>query len=191
MQYVIYVLMVAVIFGLIALTDFLLKKLFPKNGTYRHGKAVRMPRYSVILGILLTILGLLGLLYIPPAQETLLWCGCLLVILIGAYLLINYHRFGIFYDDEQFICRTLTGRAKTYRYGDIRFQQSFLARSGINILLHTADDEIQLYSAMQGLDDFLHKAFYRWCAEKGLDPETVPHDPAVLSYFPTRDELQP
>lgn len=188
MNYVLYILFVAVIFGLIALIDFLLKKLFPKNGTMKHGKAVRMPRYSLILGLLMAILGFFCLLYIPYGAETFLWYGCLLVVVIGVYLLVNFSRFGIFYDDEQFTYRTLTKKAKTYRYSEIRSQRTFTAKSGLNITLDAAGDEIQLYTAMQGLGDFLSKAFYRWCAEKGLDPETTPHDPSMLVYFPSPEE---
>ena len=184
MNYVLYFLLVAVMFGLVALVDFVFGKLFPKNGTMKHGKAVRMPRYSFILGLIMTLLGLIGLLFIPFGAEKFLWLGCLLVLIMGAYLLVNFCRFGIFYDDEQFIYRTLTKKAKTYRYSEIRSQRSFVAKSGLNTTLYVADDEIQLYAAMQGLSDFLHKAFYRWCEQKEIDPDTVENDPSMLVFFP-------
>ena len=41
MRYVLYILLIAVIFGLVALVDFLLKKLFPKEGAMKSGKVVR------------------------------------------------------------------------------------------------------------------------------------------------------
>ena len=188
MNYVLYILMVAVIFGIIALADFVLGKVFRKSRALKQGKSVRMPRYSLILGLLMAILGFFCLLYIPYGAETFLWYGCLLVVVIGVYLLVNFSRFGIFYDDEQFTYRTLTKKAKTYRYSEIRSQRTFTAKSGLNITLDAAGDEIQLYTAMQGLGDFLSKAFYRWCLEKGLDPETTPHDPSMLVYFPSPEE---
>ena len=184
MKYVLYLLLVAVIFGLVALVDRLIQKLFPKEGTMKSGNTVRMPRYSVILGVLITMLGFIGLLYVPRATEKLLWFGCWVVLVIGAYLLINFYRFAIFYDEDQFVYRTLTKKAKTYRYSEIRGQRTFMARSGYNTTLYVGDDEIQLYGVMQGLDSFLNKAFFRWCAQNGTDPDKVENNPAMLVFFP-------
>ena len=188
MQYVLYILLVAVIFGLVALVDLLLKKLFPQNETIKRGNAVRMPRYSSILGLIMTLLAVIALLFLPLEGETLLWIGCIVVLLMGVYLLVNYNRFGIFYDEEQFIYRALTKKAKTYRYAEIESQRSFIAKSGYNTILYVAGDEIQLYGAMQGLGSFLNKAFFRWCDQKGIDPDTVENDPAALVFFPAPEE---
>lgn len=187
MIYVWYILLIAVGFGLVALIDLLLQKLFPKPDVMRKGKVVRMPRYSLILGLLITFFAIVGLLYLP-LEEKLLWWGCWLVLIMGAYLLTNFWRFGIFYDDEGFIYRTLTQKAKTYRYADITAQRSILARSGVNTTLYAAGEEIPLYSAMQGLGDFLHFAFYRWCEETGTDPESVENNPAMLHFFPEAND---
>lgn len=184
MKYVLYLLLIAFIFGLIALVDFLFQKFFPKNGTVKTGNAVRMPRYSFILGLIMALLGLMGLLYIPRKTEMFLWFGCWVVMVMGAYLLVNFCRFGIFYDEDQFIYRTLTKKARTYRYADIQGQRSFLARSGYNTTLYVDGDELQLYAVMQGLDGFLNKAFFRWCAQTGTDPDTVENDPSMLLFFP-------
>lgn len=183
MIYVWYILLIAAMFGLVALADFLLQKFFPKPDVMRKGKVVRMPRYSFILGLLVTFFAIVGLLYLP-FEEKLLWWGCWLVLAMGAYLLTNFWRFGIFYDDEGFVYRTLTQKVKTYRYADITAQRSFLAKSGVNTTLYAAGEEIPLYSAMQGLGDFLHFAFYRWCEETGTDPESVENNPAMLHFFP-------
>ena len=188
MQYVLYVLLIAVIFGLVALVDFLLKKLFPKEGAMKSGKAVRMPRYSAILGIIMTGLGFVALLFLPMEGETFLMLGCVVVLIMGLYLVVSYARFGIFYDDEQFTYRTLTQKAKTYRYSEIRGQRSFVAKSGLNTMLYAAGDEIRLYSAMQGLGDFLNKAFFRWCDQTGIDPDTVENNPSMLHFFPDPEE---
>ena len=59
-----------------------------------------------------------------------------------------------------------------------------LTRSGVNTLLFVGEESLQLYSAMQGLDSFLNKAFFRWCAVKGIDPDSVENNPAMLTYFP-------
>lgn len=187
MIYIWYILLIAVGFGLVALIDLLLQKLFPKSKTMLSGKVVRMPRFSFILGLLITFFAIVGLLYLP-LEEKLLWWGCWLVLVMGAYLLTNFCRFGIFYDDEGFIYRTLTQKAKTYRYADITAQRSFLAKSGVNTTLYVGGEEIALYSAMQGLGDFLHFAFYRWCEESDTDPDTVENNPAMLHYFPEAKE---
>jgi len=190
MQYVLYFLLVAVIFGLVVLVDLLLKKLFPREHAMKSGKAVRMPRYSSILGVIMTALSFVALLFLPLEGETFLMVGCVMVLVMGLYLVISYARFGIFYDDEQFTYRTMTRKARTYRYSDIQGQRAFLAKSGLNTTLYTADDEIQLYSAMQGLSDFLSKAFFRWCDQKGIDPDTVENDPTMLLFFPDPEKTE-
>ena len=190
MRYVFYILLIAVIFGLVALVDFLLKKLFPKEGAMKSGKAVRMPRYSSILGVIMTGLSVVALLFLPLEGETFLMLGCVVVLLMGLYLVVNYTRFGIYYDEEQFTYRTLTQKAKTYRYSDIEGQRSFLAKSGLNTTIYAAGDEIRLYGAMQGLGDFLNKAFYRWCDQTGIDPGTVENDPSMLLFFPDPEKTK-
>lgn len=186
MKYVIYILLIAVIFGLFALVDFLFKKLFPRSEAEKNGQAVRLPRYSSILGLVIALLGLIGLLFLEGGWAVRL--GCAVVLVMGLCLLASFFRFGIFYDGDSFVYRTLTRKAKTYYYKDITGQRSFVARSGLNILLYVDGDEIQLYSAMQGLDVFLRTAFQGWCAARGLDPETTKHDSSVLAYFPEDGE---
>ena len=183
MIYVYYVLLIAIVFGLIALIDLLFRKLFPKPEIMKSGNVVRMPRRSFIMGLLVTFFAIVGILYMPM-DETLIWWGCWLVLLMGAYLLVNFWRFGIFYDDTGFVYRSLFTKAKRYEYKDIRSQRSILARSGINTTLYVGEDNLQLYSAMQGLGDFLSKAFFRWCDETDTDPDTVENNPAMLHFFP-------
>lgn len=183
MKYILYVLLIAVIFGLVALVDFLLGKLFPKSKTQKQGKAVRMPRYSFILGILVTLLCIIGLLFYTEA-DLFLRLGMAAALLIGVYIVVNYVRFGIFYDEEGFEFRTLTKKAKYYRYADITGQRSFLARSGLNVALLAAGDEIPLNGSMKGLSDFMNHAFFAWCRETGRDPDGQDYDPATLRYFP-------
>lgn len=191
MNYVLYILLIAAIFGLIALLDFLFHKLFPKSKAEQSGQVVRLPRYSSILGLLMALLGIIALLFLPLEGQRLLQFGCVLVLVIGLFLLVNYFRFGIFYDDECFVYRTMTHKARAYRYEDITGQRSFLARSGLNTSLYVGADEIQLYDAMQGLDSFLNKAFYGWCRAKGMDPDKVPHNPRNLTYFPDPEDAEP
>ncbi len=184
MQYVLYFLLIAVIFGLIALFDKLFHLIFPKNSTQKQGKSVRLPRRSMVFGVLLTVFSVVLLLFLPEKTEIFLRIGAGIVLLMGIYLLVSFFRFAIFYDEEQFIYRTLTRKARTYRYSEIEGQRSFVAKSGINTSLYAAGDEIRLYSAMQGLSDFLNKAFFRWCEQTGTDPDTVENNPTMLQFFP-------
>ena len=180
MQYVLYILLIAVIFGLIALVDLLFKKLFPP----RPGKVVRLPRYSFILGILITVVAVIVLLFVPMQHEPLLFAGSGAVLLLGVFVLVNFFRTAIFYDETGFSYRTLLSREKRYCYSDITGQRSFLARSGINVSLYVNGEELQLYQAMQGLDSFLNTAFFAWCKSHGTDPDTVDYDPRTFRYFP-------
>jgi hypothetical protein len=182
MRYVLYLLLIAVLFGLIALGDFLLKKLFKRS--YSTANAVRLPRRSLILGLLMALLGLIAVLYIPRETEWFLWLGSWVVLVMGGYLLVNFFSFGIFYDDESFTCRTLGRPARTCRFADITGQRVFVSKSGWNSLLYVNGEEIQLYAAMQGLSDFLNKAFFAWCRANAIDPDTVENDPHNLIFFP-------
>lgn len=185
MQYLAYFILVAVGFGLIALCDWLLKKLLFRRR--REGAAVRLPRYSFLLGLFLTLLGFVAVLYLPRSERAL-WFGCWVVLIIGLYVLVNFFWTGIFYDDETFTVRALGRKTRTYRYGDITSQRGFLAKSGWNSLLYAAGEEVQLYAAMQGLSDFLNKAFFAWCRANQIDPDTVENDPHNLIFFPDPEE---
>ena len=187
MKYILYLLLIAAIFGLIALIDFLGKKLFPALRNTHNGPMVRMPRYSFILGLLLALVGVIAVLYMPT-EEWLLYAGCWLVLVIGVYLLINFFWTGIFYDDEGFTYRPFPRKARYFRYEEITAQQSFIAKSGWNTALYAKGQEIQLYAAMQGVEEFLLTAFYGWCRQKGLDPEEVEHDSTTLTYFPAPEQ---
>ena len=188
MIYLLYILLIAVIFGLIALFDFLLKKLLPKPKHAQKGNVVRMPRYSFIFGLVLTLFSLFALMYVSYAEHKALWLSAWIVLAMGLFLLFNFFRFGIFYDEEGFTYRTLTKKARSFRYDEIHAQQAFLAKSGWNSTLYVADTELSLTAAMQGVDSFLNKAFFAWCRQKGIDPDTVENNPTMLVFFPPLEE---
>ena len=189
MNYILYLLLIAVIFGLIALIDFVTKRLFAPLRKTHDGPVVRMPRYSFILGLLLALVGLIAVLYMPT-DETFLYLGCWLVLAIGIYLLINFFWTGVFYDNEGFTYRAFPRKGRYYRYEEITSQRSFVAKSGWNTALYANGQEIQLYAAMQGVPEFLLHAFRRWCLQKGLDPDEVEHDAATLRFFPEPEEAE-
>ena len=80
--------------------------------------------------------------------------------------------------------KTLRGGKKEFHYSQIRGQRSLMTRGGINTILFVGDEEINLYSSMQNLNAFLNKAFYRWCAAKGIDPDSVENNPRMFTWFP-------
>ena len=42
---------------------------------------------------------------------------------------------------------------------------------------------------MQNLNAFLSKAFFKWCAAKGIDPDTIENNPRMATYFPDPDNV--
>jgi len=184
MIYLLYFLLIAVIFGLVALCDLALKKLLPKPKHAQKGNVVRMPRYSFIFGMILTVFAVMALLFVPYAEQKALWLSGWFVLAMGVFLLFNFFRFGIFFDEDGFTYRTLTKKERSYRYDEITAQESFLAKSGWNSTLYVRGDEISLTAAMQGVDKFLNKAFFAWCRQKDIDPDSVENNPTMLVFFP-------
>ena len=143
--------------------DNLIKKLFPKRPQQESGRAVRLPRYGVIVGIFMTLIAFAAELFYFSRLEWYLHAACVFSFGMGVFLLVQYCAFGIFYDGDGFVCRDLRKKAKFFRYEDILGQRSILTRSGVHSTLYLKDGEIIVYSAMKGLDEFLRFAFRRWC----------------------------
>lgn len=184
MQYLFLGLFILAVFLLCWGVDSLLKKLFPKHHQQFSGKAVRLPRKGAILGILLSFLAFVAELFYASRLEWYYHLCCLAAGAMGVFLLFQYLRFAVYYDADSFLYRDIRRKAKTFSYKQIRGQRSLLTRSGVNTTLYLEEDEIILYSAMQGVDEFLRFAFARWCEEKGIDPESVENNPQYLTYFP-------
>ena len=102
-------------------------------------------------------------------------------------LLCTYFSVVIYFDDEGFLYKAWGHGKKEFRYSQIRGQRSLLTRGGVNTILFVGDEEINLYSAMQNLNAFLSKAFFKWCAVKGIDPDTIENNPRMATYFPDPD----
>lgn len=180
MKYVMYVLLIGLIFGLIALVDQVVKRLFRRR---RPAPAVRLPGTGIFLGLAITLVAVASLLLLPSLSVTLKVLFCLLP-LMGLYLVVHTLRFGIFYDEHGFRYRSGFGKERAFSYGDIRGQRSFLARSGVNVILYAGSEELSLYAAMKGLQPFLQTAFDGWCKATGTDPDTVENNPDLLVFFP-------
>ena len=91
------------IFGLVALADFLLASSSPKSDLEQHGQVVRLPRYSFILGLLMAVFGLVVVLLLSPKRQLYLWLGALIVMVMGAFLLVNFFSFAIWYDETRLL----------------------------------------------------------------------------------------
>lgn len=184
-KYVFLLIFMALIFGICALVDWGIKKLFPKTPLETSKHVVRQPRRGAIWGIILTIFPIVVLLFwMPAGGDTVLLIGCISALLFGAVLLVNYASFAIYYDDETFLYKDLRHKKTVYHYTQITGQQSLVTRAGVSTMLFVAGETIELSEAMQGVRDFLSKAFYRWCEEKGIDPDSVENNPEYLTYFP-------
>ena len=185
MFYLFLALFLGLVFALCYAVDLLLKRLFPKTPLQQTGKAVRMPRISSILGIGLTFAAFAAILFFWAEFTWVVRIACLLTLGVGIFLLVQFFSFAVYYDEEGFEYRALGHKAKTYAYSEIRGQKSILSRSGVVSSLYVGDDELQLTSSMQGLNEFLQYAFRRWCEETDTDPDTVENNPQYLTYFPS------
>ena len=175
----------AFVFLVCFLLDTLFKRLFPKSKLEKSKTAVRPARRSATFGVILLFVPVVVLLFfMPEGGDTLLLIGCIAALIFGIILLVNYFSVTIYYDDEKFLYKTLRGGKKEFHYGQIRGQRSLMTRGGINTILFVGGEEINLYSSMQNLNAFLNKAFYRWCAEKGIDPDSVENNPRMFTWFP-------
>lgn len=189
MKYVFLLVFMALVFGVCALVDMIFKKLFPKTPLEMEKRVVRMPRSGAIWGVILTVLPVVVLVFwMPAGGDLLLGIGAGVALLLGVILLVNYCSFAVYYDDETFLYKDLRHRKKIYHYSQITGQQSLMTRSGINTMLFVGGDTVELNSGMQGVSDFLSKAFHRWCEQKGVDPDSVENNPAMLTYFPQPEE---
>ena len=189
MKYVLLLLLCAVVFLACFLIDKLFALIFPKSKTEKSGNVVRLPRRNAIAGVLLIFVPLTVLLFfIPEGGDTLMTVGCVIAIVLGVILLVNYLSFAIYYDDEGFVYKDLRRKKTSYHYSQIRGQRSVMTRSGVNSILFVANDEINIYSTMQNLNAFLNKAFYKWCEVKQIDPASVENNPRMFTWFPDPDK---
>lgn len=190
MKYVFLLLFMAAVFGVCRLADLLLGRIVPKIPQRESGRAVRLPHRSIVFGILLTFFGIASLIGFFSQMKALYRVACIAVTAMGVFLLVQYGSFGVFYDGESFVYRTLKSRKQVFRYGEIVGQRSLLTRSGVNtVLLLRGGEQIVLSESMDGVREFLQFAFRRWCEANGTDPDTVKNNPEMLTYFPETEEI--
>lgn len=179
----------AFVFLICFLIDTLCKLIFPKSRLEKSKQVVRPPRRSAVIGVILTFAGAAMLVkLLPEKSDVLFLIGSIVAVIFGVILLCTYFSIAIYYDDEGFLYKAWGHGKKEFRYSQIKGQRSLLTRGGVNTILFVGDEEINLYSAMQNLNAFLSKAFFKWCAAKGIDPDTVENNPRMATYFPDPDD---
>jgi hypothetical protein len=187
-KYIFVLIVCAVVFLICFLIDTLFKVIFPKSKLEKSKQVVRPPRKSAVAGVILTFAGVAVLIKnLAGTPDTLFLIGSIVAIIFGVILLCTYFSVVIYFDDEGFLYKAWGHGKKEFRYSQIRGQRSLLTRGGVNTILFVGDEEINLYSAMQNLNAFLSKAFFRWCAVKGIDPDTIENNPRMATYFPDPD----
>ena len=180
--------LMAAVFLICFLVDLLVKKLFSSRRFQTENPAVRPPRRSAVIGVLLLFVPIAVLLrLLPPEGSALITAGCVVMLLLGALLLGSYFSVTILYGEETFVWRRLFHGAQTFHYSQIRGQRSLMTRGGIQTILFVSDAQIPLYSAMQNLNPFLRTAFFKWCASKQIDPDSIPNNPQMFTWFPDPD----
>ena len=187
MEFVLIILVAALVFGVCYLLDKSFARAFRSKAQHRSGMAVRVNKRYAVFGLILAILGILAI-FTGISDGMVLLAGGIIVLLMGAALITYYLTFGVFYDDDSFILTTFGKKSVTYRFADIRMQQLYVVQGGnIVIELHLSDGRaLSLQSGMEGTYPFLDHAFTAWCRQTGLDPENCPfHDPANSLWFPT------
>ena len=152
----------------------------------------KLPRYSemsisIIMSAGIGLAGVLSGFVKNSANFNSFLFGSIVAIIFGVILLCTYFSVVIYFDDEGFLYKAWGHGKKEFRYSQIRGQRSLLTRGGVNTILFVGDEEINLYSAMQNLNAFLSKAFFKWCAAKGIDPDTIENNPRMATYFPDPD----
>ena len=188
MRLILVVAICAFVFLICFLIDTLFKLIFPKSKLEKSKQAVRPPRRSAVIGVILTFAGAAMLVkLLPEKTDVLFLIGSIVAIIFGVILLCTYFSVVIYYDDEGFLYKAWGHEKKEFRYSQIKGQRSLLTRGGVNTILFVGNEEINLYSAMQNLNAFLSKAFFKWCAARGIDPDSVENNPRMATYFPDPD----
>ena len=184
-----YIFVAALVFGVCYLVDKIFTKTLRGQKQHQTGLSVRYSKRFAIVGLLLTVLGIMAVVNGIGSGPVLLVGGAV-VLLTGAGLIVYYTAFGIFYDADSFILSSFGKGNAVYSFGDIRSQKLYLIQGGsVMIELHLADGRtIALQSGMDGVYPFLDHAFFAWCRLTGRDPDACDfHDPSQSKWFPMED----
>lgn len=185
MEYILILIVAALVFGICFLIDKGFTKLFRSQAEHMSGTAVRLSKRYGAFGLILVALGV-GAIFAGLSGNWFLIVGGGLVILMGIGLVVYYMTYGIFYAEDSFIFMTFGKRNVKYYYKDIRNQQLYNNQGHLLIELHMADgNTVQLQSTMDGCFPFMDHAYAAWLRQTGRREEDCPfHDPSNSCWFP-------
>ena len=190
MEWIPIVLLAGLTFGLCWLVDRGFTRLFRGKAQHRSGMAVRLNRKYGAFGLIFIVLGVAAI-FTGLSSSLLLIVGGGILVVIGVGLVVYYMTFGVFYDRDTFLLTTFGKKSVTYHYRDIKCQQLYRSNATIVIELVMQDGNVvHLPANTLGVYPFLDHAFTRWCAQKGLDPESCSfHDTEQSCWFPKAEDL--
>ena len=191
MNFIAIAIIAAAIFGVCYGVDKLFSALFRSKAQHRSGMAVRAAKRYGIFGVILTVIGILGIVAGTGSDKVLL-VGGIIVALMGIACAVYYLSFGVFYDGETFLVSSFGKKNREYTFSQILGQKLYLVQGGnIIVELHMDDGTtVSLQSAMEGIYPFLDTAFAAWCLQTGRDPQSCDfHDPSQSLWFPTVEDV--
>ena len=185
MEFLIVLVVAALVFGVCFLVDKGFTRLFRSQQQHKSGKAVRLSKHYGSVGLIVAVLGVAALFMGLSEPWLMIAAGCLLIA-VGIGLVTYYMTFGVYYDTETFLVTGFAQKSTVYRYENICCQQLYNSSGNIVIELHMTDGKaVQLQSAMDGVYPFLDHAFDAWLRQTGrARQECSFHDPANSCWFP-------
>lgn len=190
MEFIVIALIAAVVFGVCHLVDRLFTKLFRSKAQHRSGLAVRANKRYGIFGVILSVLGILGLIAGANGEKVLTVSG-IIVLLMGIGLTVHYLSYGIFYDGESFLLCRFGKKDVEHRYQEIVGQRLYVVTGGnIIIELQLSDGSaVSVQSNMDGVYPFMDTAFAGWCQQTGHEIDQCGfYDPSKNWWFPHEEE---
>ena len=181
------IIVAALTFGVLFAVDKGFTKLFRGTEIHRSGLSVRLPKRTCTFGILLCVLAVLVVFADFGDSKGKMLLAAAAVAAMGIGLIVYYMTYGLFYDENGFVYTAFGKGSVTYRYADIRSQKLYTTTGGsILVELYMEDGKsVSVQTTMEGAYAFLDKAFYRWCSQKGIDPDSCDfHDADNSLWFP-------
>ncbi len=191
MEFIIIALIAAVVFGVCHLIDRLFTKLFRSKAQHRSGLAVRANKRYGIFGVILSVLGILGMIAGVNGEKILTVSG-IIVLLMGIGLAVHYLSYGIFYDGESFLLCRFGKKDVEHRYQEIVGQRLYVVTGGSTIIeLQLSDGSaVSVQSNMDGVYPFMDTAFVGWCQQTGHEIGACDfYDPSKSWWFPHEEEV--
>ena len=186
MSIVSMIVVIGLVFGLCYLVDKGFTKLFRGTVQHQSGKSVRLNKRYATVGIIMFALGVAAAFMGGNASDWPLMVGGCILVLMGIALVTYYMSFGIYYDEDSFVCSRFGKASVTYYFKHIRSQQLYLASGNVVVELHMNDGgHFQVHTGMTGMDAFMNHAFAVWLQQTGRKQEDCPwYDLDNSCWFP-------